>query len=108
MSRIKLSDSKCRELFGDNQFPMGETDPDFHNMMKHFIYGEVYFQGNLDDKTRELITLVVLTTNQTLDEIKLHVGASLDVGLTPLQIKEAVYHCAPYIGFSKAQIPSIR
>jgi 4-carboxymuconolactone decarboxylase len=52
---------------------------------------------------RELITLVVLTTNQTLEEIKLHVDASLNVGLTPTQIKEAVYQCAPYIGFSKIQ-----
>jgi 4-carboxymuconolactone decarboxylase len=103
MSRVELSDSKCRELFGDIQFPIGETDPDFYNMMKPFIYGEVYFQGNLDVKMRELITLVVLTTNQTLDEIKLHVGASLNVGLTPIQIKEAVYQCAPYIGFSKTQ-----
>lgn len=101
MDRIELCNSKYRELFGDIKLPISDTDPDFYNIMKRFIYGEVYFQGDLDDKMKELITLVVLTTNQTLEEIKIHVNASLNIGLTPVEIKEAVYHCAPYIGFSK-------
>lgn len=50
---------------------------------------------------RELITLVVLTTNQTLPQLKAHVHAALNVGLTPIEIKEAVYQCAPYVGFPK-------
>ncbi len=69
--------------------------------MSNFIFGEVFYQGNLDDKQRELITLVVLATNQTLPQLKAHVGAALNVGLTPVEIKEAVYQCAPYIGFPK-------
>ncbi|HZG85546.1 carboxymuconolactone decarboxylase family protein [Paenibacillus sp.] len=69
--------------------------------MSRFIFGEIFHQGNLDDKQRELITLVVLTTNQTLPQLKDHVNAALNVGLTPVQIKEAIYQCAPYIGFPK-------
>jgi 4-carboxymuconolactone decarboxylase len=42
---------------------------------------------------------VVLTTNQTLPQLKAHVHAALNVGLTPVEIKEAVYQCAPYLGF---------
>lgn len=63
--------------------------------------GKFFYQGNLDDKQRELITLVVLATNQTLPQLKAHVSAALNVGLTPVEIKEAVYQCAPYIGFPK-------
>ena len=48
-----------------------------------------------------MITLVVLATNQTLPQLKAHVSAALNVGLTPVEIKEAVYQCAPYIGFPK-------
>lgn len=48
-----------------------------------------------------MITLVVLTANQTLPQLKAHVAAALNVGLTPVEIKEAVYQCAPYIGFPK-------
>lgn len=79
MNRVELSEQKFKELFG-----------------------EVFFQGSLTDRLRELITLVVLTTNQTLDEIRLHVGAALNVGVTPIEIKEAIYQCAPYLGFPKA------
>ncbi len=42
-----------------------------------------------------------LATNQTLPQLKAHIGAALNVGLTPVEIKEAVYQCAPYIGFPK-------
>lgn len=50
---------------------------------------------------RELITLVVLATNQTLPQLKAHAHAALNLGLTPIEIKEAIYQCAPYIGFPK-------
>lgn len=103
MSRIDLSEKKYEELFKCMQLPNDKTDPDFINILKGFIYGEVYYHGNLDDKTRELITLVVLTTNQTLEQLKDHVEASLNIGVTPVEIKEAIYQCAPYVGFPKAQ-----
>ena len=50
---------------------------------------------------RELITLVVLTTNQNLEQLKAHVWAAINIGVSPVEIKEAVYQCAPYLGFPK-------
>ncbi len=101
MKRIEKSKEKFKQLFGDGVPATYATDPDFQDILSHFIFGEVFYQGNLDDKQRELITLVVLATNQTLPQLKAHVNAALNVGLTPVEIKEAVYHCAPYIGFPK-------
>ncbi|MED4758872.1 MULTISPECIES: carboxymuconolactone decarboxylase family protein [Priestia] len=101
MKRIEKSKEKFRQLFGDGVPATYTTDPDFQDILSHFIFGEVFYQGNLDDKQRELITLVVLATNQTLPQLKAHVNAALNIGLTPVEIKEAVYHCAPYIGFPK-------
>jgi 4-carboxymuconolactone decarboxylase len=43
--------------------------------------------------------VVVLTTNQILTQLRVHVGVALNVGLTPVEIKEVSYQCAPYIGF---------
>jgi 4-carboxymuconolactone decarboxylase len=101
MDRVEKSKEKFNQLFGAGVTAAHATDPDFQDILSHFIFGEVFYQGNLDDKQRELITLVVLTTNQTLPQLKAHVGAALNVGLTPIEIKEAVYQCAPYIGFPK-------
>ncbi|MEH7116291.1 carboxymuconolactone decarboxylase family protein [Neobacillus vireti] len=101
MDRVEKSQETYKQLFGDGVPAAYATDPDFQDILSRFIFGEVFYQGNLDDKQRELITLVVLTTNQTLPQLKAHVAAALNVGLSPVEIKEAVYQCAPYIGFPK-------
>ncbi|AGK54531.1 carboxymuconolactone decarboxylase family protein [Bacillus sp. 1NLA3E] len=101
MNRVEKSKEKFKQLFGDGVPATFATDPDFQDILSHFIFGEVFYQGDLDDKQRELSTLVVLATNQTLPQLKAHVGAALNIGLTPVEIKEAVYQCAPYIGFPK-------
>lgn len=101
MDRIEKSKEKFKQLFGERETAVQATDPDFQDILSRFIFGEVFYQGNLNDKHRELISLVVLTTNQTLPQLKAHVDAALNVGLTPIEIKEAVYQCVPYIGFPK-------
>ncbi|MED1203907.1 carboxymuconolactone decarboxylase family protein [Heyndrickxia acidicola] len=101
MERVEKSKEKYKQLFGNGVPAASATDPDFQDILSRFIFGEVFYQGNLNDKQRELITLVVLATNQTLPQLKAHVGAALNAGLSPVEIKEAVYQCAPYIGFPK-------
>jgi len=101
MNRIKKSEQKFKQLFGEGVSSAQATDPDFQDILSRFIFGEVFYQGNLNDKMRELITLVVLSVNQTLPQLKAHVSAALRIGVTPVEIKEAVYQCAPYIGFPK-------
>ncbi|WP_346858374.1 carboxymuconolactone decarboxylase family protein [uncultured Draconibacterium sp.] len=101
MDRIELSKKKFDELFGQHNGPLAETDPDLQDMLNRFIFGEVFYQGDLSDKLRELITIVVLTTNQTLEQLQAHVFAALNIGVSSVEIKEAIYQCAPYIGFPK-------
>ena len=101
MNRVERSEKKFKELFGDVQSPAAVTDPDFQEMLGRFIFGEVFFQGDLSDRMRELITLVVLAASQTPDQLAAHVFAALNAGVSPVEIKEALYQCAPYIGFPK-------
>ncbi len=109
MDRMELAKQKYAELYGSEQPAPYTTDPDyqetfpdFQEILSRFIFGEVFYHGNLTIHQRELITLVVLATNQTLPQLRAHVGAALNVGLTAVEIKEAIYQCAPYIGFPKA------
>ena len=101
MDRIERSREKFKQLIDEGGSAAKATDPDFEDILNRFVFGEVFYQGNLDDKMRELITLVVLATSQTLPQLKPHVSAALNVGVTPVEIKEAIYQCAPYIGFPK-------
>jgi 4-carboxymuconolactone decarboxylase len=68
-------------------------------ILRGVIFGDVFHVGGLDDRTRELITVVVLTTLQTLPQLRAHAGAALNVGVTPVELREAVYQCAPFLGF---------
>jgi 4-carboxymuconolactone decarboxylase len=101
MNRIEKSKETYKQLFGDGVPAAYAADPDFQDILSRFIFGDVFYQGNLDNKQRELITLVVLATNQTLPQLEAHAHAALNVGLTPVEIKEAIYQCAPYLGFPK-------
>ena len=80
---------------------MKDTDPEFQQILDRFVFGDVFHHGILYDQTRELITLAVLTVNGTLPQLRAHTGAALSAGADPVGIREAVYQCAPYIGFPK-------
>ena len=71
------------------------------NIFNNFVYGEVYNHGNLEPKLRELITLVSLTASDGNNMIAEHVEAALNVGASAIEIKEALYQCAPYVGFPR-------
>lgn len=101
MDRIDLTKEKFNTLFKAMPCENEGSDPEFMKILQRFIFGEVCYAGSLDDKARELITITVLTVNQTLPQLEAHVGACLNVGLTPIEIREAVYQCAPFIGFPK-------
>jgi 4-carboxymuconolactone decarboxylase len=100
MNRIERAGKKYQELFASD-IVQSKTDPELMNILQRLIFGEVFYIGNLDDKTRELITLTVLTTNQTLPQLKAHTNAALNIGVSPIEIREVVYQCAPFIGFPK-------
>ena len=101
MGRIEKCKEKFNELFGVDPVINEGNDPEFMRILQRFIFGEVCYTGDLDNKVRELVTIVVLTVNQTLPQLKSHTKAALDVGCTPVEIREAIYQCAPFIGFPK-------
>ncbi|MEJ7677516.1 MAG: carboxymuconolactone decarboxylase family protein [Segetibacter sp.] len=98
--RIARAQKKYQDLFGA-QTVMNSSDPELMNILQRFIFGEVFYTGNLDDKTRELITITALTTNQTLPQLKVHTNAALNIGVKTVEIREVVYQLAPFIGYPK-------
>ena len=101
MDRLALSVETYERLFGAPPDPAVGPDPELMTILRKVIFGEVFHIGALDDRTRELITVVVLTTMQTLPQLRSHAGAALNVGVTPVELREAVYQCAPFLGFPK-------
>lgn len=100
MNKLELGIKKHKELFGE-QTNENEFDSELMTILKRVIFGDIFYIGNLNDKTRELITIVILTAQQALPQLKSHINAALNTGDTPSQIKEAIYQCSPFIGFPK-------
>ena len=99
MNRKARTESKLKELFGDTWSEAVDLDPDFTKISHRFIYGDIFYQGDLEIRLRMLINLVVLATLRNHTQFPSQVGAALAVGVQPRQIKEALYQCAPFIGF---------
>lgn len=101
MNRIKATKETYHQLFGGEALTGQGTDPELMNILQKFIFGDVFHTGVLDNKQRELITVVTLVAQQALPQLKVHTQAALNVGVTPIEIREAVYQCAPYIGYPR-------
>lgn len=100
MNRLQKAQSLFDQLHDQDIL---NDDLELQNIMKNYIYGEVYQHGSLDLKLRELIMIVVHTTNHTLIPLHEHVVAGLKIGLSPESMKEAIYQCTPYVGLGKVQ-----
>ena len=99
-TRAQKANETYKRLFASER-QLDPTDPELMQILQEFIFGEVFYIGDLDDKTRELITVVSLASIQTLPQLKAHINAALNVGNNPLSIREAIYLCAPFIGFPR-------
>ena len=89
------------KLFGGIALNGQGNDPEMMAILQKFIFGEVFANELLDIKQREMITCVALSSMQTLPQLKAHVGAALNVGVTPIEMRELIYLCAPFIGFPR-------
>ena len=101
MNREERTEQKMQELFHSHAAGDEGSNGEFMQILQGYIFGDVCYTGSLDNRMRELITVTVLTVLSALPQIKAHVGASLNAGCTPVEIREAVYQCAPFIGFPK-------
>lgn len=103
MDRTEVAAQYLSQLYGAARSPLEGTDPEFAAIKERLIYGEVYAEEKLSPRLRELVILAVAVANQTMHEVKRHTRAALACGVPAAEVKEAVYHCAPYIGLGKAE-----
>ena len=66
-------------------------------------FGEIYARPQLSPRDRQLVTLGMLTALGGCEpQLEVHVNTSLNVGLSPEEIVEALVHSSAYCGFPRA------
>lgn len=101
LTMTEKAKTKYNELLKRDAFITKTNDADLESIFNNFVYGEVYNHGTLEPKLRELVTLVSLTASQGTDMIKPHIETALNIGVSPIEIKEALYQCSPYVGYPR-------
>jgi 4-carboxymuconolactone decarboxylase len=89
------------ELFPGHVSMLALTDPELIEVFDNFAFDEVLRESRLDTRTRLMVQLAALIASQALGEYRVMVGAALNVGVTPVEIKEIVYQAVPYVGMAK-------
>jgi alkylhydroperoxidase/carboxymuconolactone decarboxylase family protein YurZ len=72
--------------------------PDLRRYNEEFLFGEIWQRPGLDLRSRSLVTVAVLAVLGRATELRLHVRAALNNGLTPAEIVEALIHLGYYGG----------
>jgi 4-carboxymuconolactone decarboxylase len=101
---IKLTEAAVKnhdELWPDYKSKARQTDPELIQVFDNFAFDEVISYGNLDTKTRVMMILGSTIASPALTEYKMFVNAALNVGVTPVEIKEILYQSVPYVGIAK-------
>ncbi|MBR1486643.1 MAG: hypothetical protein IJ597_05250, partial [Synergistaceae bacterium] len=75
--RAKVADENYLKMHGSDSTSEAENDPELFAVMKKYIYGDLSKQIKLTDTERELIKIVVLTTNQNHKFLKRTIEGAL-------------------------------
>lgn len=82
---------------------LGKAFPDLAELMVSYGFGDVYSRPGLSLRDRELITLGALAAlGNARPQLKVHLHAALNVGLTQDEIRELMLHISLYAGFPAA------
>ena len=74
--------------------------PDFARYLVEFPFGDIYARPGLDLRAREIAALAALTVLGTApDQLKAHVQAARNVGVSREEIVEVIMQMVIYAGF---------
>lgn len=82
---------------------LADIAPDFATYLFEFPFGDIYSRPGLDFRAREIATIAVLTAlGNAAPQLKVHIEAGLNVGLSRDEITEVIIQMAVYAGFPAA------
>ena len=89
-------------LYPDSEFKLASADPEFAELFVNFSCDEVVNQDDLDDRTRMMAILAALLGCQGIDEFREVLPGALNLGVTPVEVKEIVYQACAYLRSMKS------
>jgi 4-carboxymuconolactone decarboxylase len=79
-----------------------ELNHEFQHLLTRYAWGEVWDRPGLPRHTRSLLTIAMLVALNRPDELRLHLLAAANNGVTVAEIKEVLLQAAVYCGVPAA------
>lgn len=100
LAKLREIDGEAGERVVDS---LAGIAPDFARYLIEFPFGDIYSRPGLDLRGREIATVAALTTlGNAQPQLKVHLHAALNVGLTRGEVVEVIMQMAVYAGFPAA------
>jgi 4-carboxymuconolactone decarboxylase len=77
-------------------------DEEFQELITRYAWGEIWTRPGLPRQTRSMLTLAMMVALNRPDELRLHLGAALNNGVTREEIREVLLQTAIYCGLPAA------
>lgn len=81
---------------------LNDFNQDFQNFISRFAWGEVWSREGLPRHTRSLVTIAILLALGREDELRMHLRACFNNGVTKDELKELILHSSLYAGLPAA------
>ncbi|MBX6764351.1 MAG: 4-carboxymuconolactone decarboxylase [Rubrobacteraceae bacterium] len=96
-----------REVLGDEHVDRAlasadDLTADFQEFITRYAWGGIWTRPGLDRKTRRCMTITALVALGHLEELKMHIRAALEDGMSLAEIKEVLLQSAVYCGVPAA------
>lgn len=82
-----------------NLTPLNE---EFQHFITRYAWGDIWSRPGLDRHTRSMITIAMLIALNREAELKMHLNAAFNNGVTREELKELIMHSALYCGLPAA------
>ncbi|MCB0223454.1 MAG: carboxymuconolactone decarboxylase family protein [Anaerolineae bacterium] len=102
-SRYERGLKKLAEVDGQAGTEVVAPLGDLGRYIVEFAFGDIYSRDSLNLREREIATVAMLTALGGREpQLRVHLKAALNVGLTPEEIEEIILQTIPYAGFPTA------
>ncbi|EXW79627.1 4-carboxymuconolactone decarboxylase [Acinetobacter baumannii] len=81
---------------------LNDFNQDFQNFISRYAWGEVWSRPGLPRHTRSLVTIAILLALGREDELRMHLRACFNNGVTKEDLKELILHSSLYAGLPAA------
>ena len=105
--RFRAGMTVRRAVLGDQHVDRAQASAnsftaDFQDLITRYAWGEIWSRPGLSRHARSLITIAMMVALGRNEELRLHLRAAANNGVTRDEIKETLLQCAVYCGVPAA------